>query len=71
MGMGSFRVLVLKEWSINFDPARDILSPKKIWAILPNIPMVFWSEGILKEIGNNISRFVGLEPGWDSNIDRH
>lgn len=62
--------LVLKEWSISFDPARDVLSPSKIQAILPNLPLIFWREEILKDIGNSIGVFVGLEPSWDTKVDR-
>jgi hypothetical protein len=61
---------VCKEWSITFDLLRDSLSPSKLWVILPNLPIIFWLEDILKEIANTIGSFVGLEHGWEHKVDR-
>jgi hypothetical protein len=52
--------LVLKEWSISFDPTRDVHSPSKVWAILPNFPLAFWHEEILVAIGNKLENSLAL-----------
>jgi hypothetical protein len=48
-GWGPFG-LVLKEWSISFDHLCDSITPSKIWAILPNLPLVFWNELVFQSI---------------------
>jgi hypothetical protein len=62
--------LILKEWSVTFDPTRDALSPSKVWVILPNLPLAFWREEVLKAIENRIGSFLSFEPGWESKVDR-
>jgi hypothetical protein len=67
-GWGPFG-LVLKEWSISFDPLRDSKTPSKIWAILPNLPLVFWNDQIFQSIGNKFSSYLSNEPGWEVKED--
>jgi hypothetical protein len=54
--------LVLKEWAIIFDPARESFSHAKVWAILPNLPLVFWQEEVLIAIWNSITTYLDCEP---------
>ena len=32
--------------------------------------MVFWQEEYLEAIGNKLAKFVALEDGWDTKVDR-
>lgn len=41
-----------------------------MWDILPRIPLVFWSNPSLIEIGNNVENFKGMEPSWETKVDR-
>jgi hypothetical protein len=62
--------LTLKEWIVDFDPMREPVDKKKVWAILPGLPLAFWSKEALEAIGNKIGIFIKLEPNWFSKPDR-
>jgi hypothetical protein len=62
--------LDLKEWAISFDLTCDALTLSKLWAIMSNIPLVFWQEEALISIRNNKGKFISCELGWEMNIDR-
>jgi hypothetical protein len=62
--------LFLKPWSVDFDPARESVSVMKVWAILPGLPLAFWTREALETIGNKLGAFVGLEPNWATKNDR-
>jgi hypothetical protein len=36
--------LSLKPWTMNFDPTREPVSLMCVWAILPGLPLAFWSR---------------------------
>jgi len=42
----------------------------RIWAILPGLPLLFWSREALESIGNKIGTIFGLDPNWASKKDR-
>lgn len=50
---GPYR-LVLQRWDINFDPVRAQVAVQKVSAILLGLPLLFWNELDLKEIGDKI-----------------
>jgi hypothetical protein len=60
--------LVLKEWSVVFDPARDPKAPTKVWAILPNLPLIFWHADMLRAIGKKIGKFCNLGSNWETKL---
>jgi hypothetical protein len=63
-------ILISKEWTVNFDPSQELVARNKVWSILPNLPLVFWTKESLETIGNNIGVFIRLEPNWFSKLDR-
>jgi hypothetical protein len=63
--------LILKEWAISFNPTRKSQTSTKNWAILPNLPLVFWNETVLISIGNQIGKFLSCETGWAKKVERH
>jgi hypothetical protein len=62
--------LTLKEWTVDFDPMRELVDKKKVWAILPELPLAFWSKEALEAIGNKIGIFIKLEPNWFTKPNR-
>jgi hypothetical protein len=62
--------MVLRMWTIYFDPKRELVAVRRVWAILPDIPLDFLSKEVLEVICNKLGVFVGLEPNWDSKVDR-
>jgi len=44
--------------------------PTKIWATLPNLPLVFWNELVFKSIGNKIRSFFSSEPRREMKANR-
>jgi hypothetical protein len=60
----------VKEWTVNFDPSRELVARNKVWEILPSLPLVFWTKEALETIDNNIGVFIRLEPNWFSKPDR-
>jgi hypothetical protein len=61
--------LNLKEWMVDFDPMREPVNIKKVWAILPSFPLSLWSKEDLEAIGNKIGVFIKLEPNRFSKYD--
>jgi hypothetical protein len=66
--MGSIG-LILKSWIVEFDHVREPVAHMKVWAILPRLPLAFWTREVLEVIGNKLGTFVGLEPNWASKKD--
>jgi hypothetical protein len=62
--------LVLKPWTVDFDPECEPVSQMKVWAIFPGLPLDFWTREALEVIGDKIGSFVGLEPNLASKKDR-
>jgi hypothetical protein len=54
---------------VDFDPLKESTTVMKVWAILPRLPLTFWSREALEAIKNKIGSFVKLEPNWDSKKD--
>jgi hypothetical protein len=69
-GGGVHLGLVLKEWSMSFDPLLDPLAPSKVWVIQPNLPLIFWNEDVLKNIAKKNVKFCSFQPEWDTKLDR-
>ena len=42
-----------------------------MWVTMPDLPLSLCRKDALEFIGNKIGKFIRLEDGWDSNIDRH
>lgn len=61
--------LVLKKLSVDFDPEKEPMAVKRIWAIQPGLPLVFWSKDALETLGNKLGSFVGLEANWETKHD--
>jgi len=53
--------LVLKEWTISFNPAQDFFPLQNFGPFYQNLPLFFFREDIMQVIGNSISVFVGLK----------
>ena len=61
--------LILHKWRIGFDATEEPFNIQQVWVIMSGLPMMFWYEECLKAIGNNISKFVALEPDWETKVD--
>jgi hypothetical protein len=60
---------VLKMWTPNFDLTCEPVVLRKIWAIMPSLPLAFWTRNALEEIGNKLGVLIDLELSWDSKLD--
>jgi hypothetical protein len=62
--------LILQHRGVDFDLARAPKAMEKVWAILPGLPLVFWSKDSLEYLGNKIGKFLALNLVWESKVDR-
>jgi len=46
--------LMLKNWRVSFDPAKDYFQMLHVWVLLPGLLVQFWNHGALVAIGNEI-----------------
>ena len=58
IGEGS---LVLDRWHVHFDPLRERVKKRHLWALLLSLPFPLWNRSLLEGIGNTIGRFVAVE----------
>jgi len=57
--------LVIQRCNVDFDPAREPVVVTKVWAILPGLPLPFWSKEAMGAIGSKNGKFINLEPRWE------
>lgn len=55
---------MLKIWSPLFDPEREQLGVRPIWVRIPRLPLQFWTEDVLKCIGN----YLGVILAYDKSF---
>ena len=67
MGKGS---LVLDRWHVNFNPARERVQKRHLWALLPGLPFPLWNHPLLEGVGNTIGRFVVLDDDFMNSYDK-
>ena len=53
--------LYLNMWMLDFDPEANIPKVVHVWVRIPNLPMHCWNTESLKEIINNLGRFIDME----------
>lgn len=53
--------IILKEWTPNFDPTKEKVQSFPIWINLHNLPVEYWGEKVMEEIGNTIGEYVRSE----------
>ena len=59
--MGS-RGMYLSSWSLDFNLKEDITATL-LWVKLSHLPIIFWDESSLKDIGKKLGRFINkVEP---------
>jgi hypothetical protein len=49
-------MLSLKPWLPLFDPKDEFSGSTPVWVKLPNIPMDFWSEPVVRAIGDVLGK---------------
>jgi hypothetical protein len=42
----------------------------RLWALLPSLPLGFYTKEALVEICNKLGVFVGKKPNWESKVDQ-
>jgi hypothetical protein len=55
---------------VDFNHTREPGAVLKVWAILPRLPLVFWSSKDLEAIGKKLGVFSSLKPNWEVKADR-
>ena len=61
---------MLDRWHVNFDPLRERVKKRHLWAILPGLPFPLWNRSLLEGVGNTIGRFVALEEDFMNSYDK-
>lgn len=54
--------LALYKWYLGFNPLKNTLVNNLIWVKCPNIPLELWTNEALELIGNEIGRFIYVDP---------
>ena len=67
VGNGS---LVLDRWHVNFDPTRERVQKRHLWALLSGLPFLLWNRSLLEGVGNTIGRFVALDDDFMNSFDK-
>ena len=67
MGDGS---LVLNRWHTGFDPLRERITKRHLWALLPQLPFPLWNKKVLEGVANSIGRFVAVEMDFHLAFDK-
>jgi hypothetical protein len=53
--------LMLKRWRVAFDQLTEHFQHNHLWVLLPGLPLHFWNEGALKDVGNALGQFISLD----------
>jgi hypothetical protein len=51
-------ILMLKRWYPGFNPHSEVFSRRKLWMLLPDFPIEFWSATIFEAIANSVGKFI-------------
>ncbi len=54
-------LVMLKRWSPLFDPEREKIGTRSLWARLCGLPLHFWSEDIFIRIGNALGTYLDYD----------
>ena len=52
------RGLHLNQWSLSFDPEKDVPSMIQVWVRLPNLPLHYWNDETLQEMGISLGNYI-------------
>jgi hypothetical protein len=53
--------LMLKRWSLEFNPDKDYFLLRHLWVLLPGLPLHFWNEEAFRAIGNSLGKTICLD----------
>lgn len=53
--------LFITPWFLAFDANTMVISRMPVWILLHNLPLHFWDEHILSDIGNSIGKFLKMD----------
>ena len=55
--------MYINKWTPNFSPENDIPYAVPVWVCLPFLPLHYWNDETIKNIGNALERFIDqVEP---------
>ncbi|CAL1390162.1 unnamed protein product [Linum trigynum] len=53
--------VLTRTWRRGFEPGEEELSHTLVWARLPKIPMDYYDEELLRNIGNSLGRYIKMD----------
>jgi hypothetical protein len=62
--------IMLKRWRMEFNPDNDYFPLRHLWVLLPGLPLHFWNEDALREIGNSLGKTITVDTSSRSGSSR-
>lgn len=53
--------IYIKRWHLNFDPGKECQTLRRLWMIIPGLPIEIWTEEVVKGIANSVGRFIRFD----------
>ena len=56
--------VLLKWWSLLFDPDKENLGAGVIWVCLPGLPLQFWAEEVFRSISDDLGVYLDHDQAY-------
>lgn len=55
------KILILKKWSPNFHPTKDIIDKIPLWIRLPGLPIEYWDKEVTISITSEVGKVIRID----------
>jgi hypothetical protein len=57
--------MYLNKWTPKFSPENDIPSVVPVWVRLPFLPLHYWNDETIRNIGNTLGKYIDRAEPWE------